>query len=223
MKPIPGPIGGFLNGLEVAAEKAVVDPLRQMFGMQPKYPQSDTPQRADQRPDLVGDLFQALPIPENIKTALLTPSQTAHGPIDVQPLPPSSQPITMDELQSYGIGVQPQVNLSSVSPEAASAFRTFVGGWSGPRLDISSAFRDAAYNRRVGGAKNSQHTHGNAIDLSTSGWTLLQKQEAIRQARAAGFNGIGIYDNSIHLDVRSTPAVWGSDYTRNTAPKWARM
>ncbi len=87
-------------------------------------------------------------------------------------------------------------------------------------LKVNSGFRDPAHNAAVGGAKNSQHTHGNAFDVDVSGMSVEQRQEIIRKARAAGFSGIGVYDNALHFDVGGDRA-WGPSYGRDSLPEWA--
>lgn len=219
MKPIGGRVGGILNGLEVAFEKAYIDPLREKLGQERRFAPPDPAPEVGGSPHLP-PLINALPGVANIAQAFLPSPDHAHGGVTVQPLGPSAQPITADELQQSGIGVQPHVNLGGVSPAASEAMRAWVGGWGGPMPVVNSAFRDAAHNAKVGGAKGSQHLHGNAFDISTAGWTLLDRQNAVRSLRQAGFTGIGVYDNSIHADV-GPARTWGPDYTRNTAPAWA--
>lgn len=87
-------------------------------------------------------------------------------------------------------------------------------------LKINSAYRDPAHNARVGGAKKSQHTHGNAFDVDVSGMPRDERLGLIQAARGAGFQGIGVYDNALHFDVGPSRA-WGADYTRNSLPAWS--
>jgi hypothetical protein len=90
----------------------------------------------------------------------------------------------------------------------------------GRTFDINSAFRDPARNQRVGGANNSQHTHGNAFDIDVRGMSIEERQRLIVQAREAGFGGIGVYDNTLHFDVGPTRH-WGPDYRSTSLPGWA--
>lgn len=96
---------------------------------------------------------------------------------------------------------------------------------------IISGHRDAGHNAAVGGAKFSQHIHGNAIDIDISGMDDRQKAAVLEAAVAAGARGVGIYPsgNSLHVDVRQTPALWGlkpgaaySGMSPENAPAWAR-
>lgn len=75
----------------------------------------------------------------------------------------------------------------------------------GPFTPIS-AYRDPAHNARVGGATNSTHMRGLAIDVPSS---LLKLTEA--QARQLGAHGVGIVRATgwvAHVDVRGYSARW---------------
>ncbi len=70
-------------------------------------------------------------------------------------------------------------------------------------INISSAYRTASYNRKVGGVANSQHLYGLAADVTLKDNSKLL--EAARYAEKIGFTGIGLddkYENFIHLDTR---------------------
>lgn len=77
-------------------------------------------------------------------------------------------------------------------------------GGSGPTrpLRIRSGYRCPEHNRRVGGAKASQHLLGKAADIEPGRATL-------EQARAAGATGIGLSGRwAVHVDVRAQPTTW---------------
>jgi hypothetical protein len=112
--------------------------------------------------------------------------------------------------------------LKSLRKQAGTAF---------PVPQVRSGYRDPNKNAAVGGANDSEHTRGNAVDIDVTGWTEDQKKSFLRQAIAAGARGVGVYPsgNSIHLDVRETPMIWGMSqrgpYRRmelHEAPPWAR-
>lgn len=72
---------------------------------------------------------------------------------------------------------------------------------------ITSGYRSETYNKKVGGAKDSQHVKGNAIDFSIKGMSSLEIYNILRQNNLLGpvFKGIGLYDTFVHVDVRPNP------------------
>jgi hypothetical protein len=78
-------------------------------------------------------------------------------------------------------------------------------------IGVNSGYRSPTKNAKAGGAKKSQHMKGNAIDLDISGLSAGQKKAALDTAIAAGAKGIGVYasGNSLHVDPRANPTVWG--------------
>lgn len=107
----------------------------------------------------------------------------------------------------------------AISPEAQAALDRLTQSWGQP-LSVTSGYRDPATNARVGGARNSQHTHGNAFDISVAGMSPEQRLALATAARNAGFQGFGFYDNSLHFDV-GAPRAWGPSYSRDSLPGWA--
>ncbi len=90
--------------------------------------------------------------------------------------------------------------------DALQGFRLLVGVPFSP----NSAYRSEAHNKKVGGAKNSQHRKGRAFDIPISK-TLTR--EAIKAAAAkCGFQGIGDYNNFVHIDL-GPKRYW--DYRKN--------
>ncbi len=77
----------------------------------------------------------------------------------------------------------------------------------GRPLHITSGFRCPAHNDAVGGASLSQHLYGKAADISISNLPLTPVQLA-QIAEAVGFDGIGIYPNFVHIDIRGRKARW---------------
>jgi len=70
-------------------------------------------------------------------------------------------------------------------------------------LPLTSAWRSESRNRQVGGAKNSAHLYGRAVDLRVHGDTAFQ---VVSMAARFGFTGIGVHQRGIirgrfiHLD-----------------------
>lgn len=107
----------------------------------------------------------------------------------------------------------------AISPEAQAALDRLTQAWGQP-LAITSGYRDPGLNARVGGAKNSQHMHGNAFDISVANMSPEERLRLASLARDAGFQGFGFYNNSLHFDV-GAPRAWGPSYGRESIPSWA--
>ena len=74
-----------------------------------------------------------------------------------------------------------------------------------------SGYRTPAHNKKVGGAKNSQHLTCSAADINAKGITPKELAGYIEQLIASGKMkqaGIGVYPNFIHYDIRGTKARW---------------
>ena len=67
----------------------------------------------------------------------------------------------------------------------------------GKEFIVNSAWRSKDYNKSIGGAKNSIHMSGYAIDIKVSAG---DRDAVFLAAERAGFTGIGIYSTFMHLD-----------------------
>lgn len=90
-------------------------------------------------------------------------------------------------------------------------------------VTIGSAYRTPAHNRKVGGAQNSQHVQGRALDLyPPTGVTIAAFQHSVRKladqmVREGNdlIGGIGYYPTFVHVDIRGgvgSPLIvwWGN-------------
>lgn len=90
----------------------------------------------------------------------------------------------------------------------------------GTRLNVTSGYRDPQRNQNAGGAGNSAHLRGNAVDVTFNGG-VPETLKLIEAASKAGIGGIGVYKaGSVHLDTESRRA-WGPSYGRESVPPWA--
>lgn len=114
--------------------------------------------------------------------------------------------------------------IDGLSGRARSAYDQFLQSYGD--IPITSAYRDPAYNAKVGGAKGSAHVHGDAMDFSVRGLDEAQKAEVVNWWRQQGATGIGYYPNSdsIHVDLREGPnRAWGPNYSHTSlakTPEW---
>lgn len=74
-------------------------------------------------------------------------------------------------------------------------------------VTINSAYRTESYNQKVGGAKGSYHTKGQAFDIVVKGHAPIK---VAQYAQTLGINGIIQYNGFVHLDSRST-RYWARD------------
>ena len=137
--------------------------------------------------------------------------QDANGVTDVpSPQPSNENGQYIQWLSHVDTRVKPQVvaNLEGVSQQV------------GYQLVITSGYRSPAYNESVGGARNSQHVQGNAVDVVQTGLTIQQRKDFIQAAIDNGFTGIGVYNTFTHLDIRGSKTAWGNNGSRNTLPNY---
>lgn len=111
----------------------------------------------------------------------------------------ASANFTLKELSCSHCGAGPQPQLIIELQRLRDAF--------GSPMLITSATRCKEHNAAVGGAPNSMHLQGLAVDV---GVPKHQRWDLVRHAMAAGvWRGIGVNKEFIHLDLRtSDPAVW---------------
>lgn len=80
----------------------------------------------------------------------------------------------------------------------------------GKPITITSGYRCAKHNARVGGASNSRHTQGQAADIVVSG---VAPREVAKFAESIGIKGIGCYETAadgyfVHIDTRDYKSFW---------------
>jgi len=71
---------------------------------------------------------------------------------------------------------------------------------------INSAYRSDAWNKQVGGARNSQHRDGSAYDIDFTE-SNINPVQLLNAAVKAGVKSIGLYETFIHIDTRFN--LWG--------------
>ncbi len=84
-------------------------------------------------------------------------------------------------------------------------------------VNLNSAYRCAKHNRSVGGSKTSKHMQGRAADVVVKG---MKAADMAKLAVEAGFRGVILYSNRVHVDTRLTDTFYHRDYNggRYTKP-----
>ena len=75
----------------------------------------------------------------------------------------------------------------------------------GRPVQIHSAYRTAAYNKKIGGAQESQHIQGKAADIQIDG---IEPKRIYDYANSIGVGGLGLYPAFVHIDCRVGRARW---------------
>lgn len=69
-------------------------------------------------------------------------------------------------------------------------------------LDITSGYRCPKRNAEIGGAPNSYHMKGMAVDIALDGADKARRYKLVKLAFEAGFGGLEVSDKHLHVDVR---------------------
>lgn len=74
-------------------------------------------------------------------------------------------------------------------------------------LGISSAHRCAKHNKDVGGADDSQHLYGTALDIRINGVSPASIYQYL-DSKYPDRLGLGLYNSFVHVDTREGKARW---------------
>lgn len=100
--------------------------------------------------------------------------------------------------------------VSVVDADLLEALKHLKAYFRGATVSVMSGYRCAIHNKRVGGAKNSQHMLGIAADLKVTGVAPKEVADYL-EAAYPGKHGIGRYATFTHFDIRDDRARWGSN------------
>ena len=84
----------------------------------------------------------------------------------------------------------------------------------GRPITIISGYRSPEYNKKIDGAKLSQHMFARAADIKVHGMTPVEVHRAVEGLIAdgrMGQGGLGLYKTFVHYDVRGGRARWFGD------------
>jgi len=148
---------------------------------------------------------------------------------DEDKLPPEVRARFRKTMQAYApavsgeriaIEAEPGVDLNNSDPAVLDRYEQLQTNF-GRALPLISAARDSEHNKAVGGADNSQHLDGRALDIDVSSLSTEERVQFLQMASAMGFTGLGVYKNSVHLDTGEVRA-WGPDHSSESVPAWAK-
>lgn len=80
-----------------------------------------------------------------------------------------------------------------------------------PVLITGSGYRTPSHNKKVKGAKNSQHLTASGADINVRSLTTKELASVIENLIAKGVmkqGGIGVYPGFVHYDIRGIKARW---------------
>lgn len=81
----------------------------------------------------------------------------------------------------------------------------------GRPIRITSGYRSLSHNAAVGGAKNSQHLHGKAVDIALDPYSSAERHRLMLLLLDHGFTSFGTYGHipgMLHADTRGFAARW---------------
>lgn len=93
---------------------------------------------------------------------------------------------------------------SGIDPDLVKTLQAIRDHFGVP-VTINSGYRCPTHNRNVGGAQNSQHLKGTAVDFVVKG---ISPAEMFSLLDPVWPGGLGRYNNFTHIDTRSNRARW---------------
>lgn len=145
--------------------------------------------------------------PPGVETAQAGPAAAPATP-QVTPKRPPNDPgnLFMAYLASMDVLIAPWVRPTCPSgepmPMRLQGVLTAAAGHFGERVHVNSAYRDWAYNRRVGGARYSQHMRCAAIDFRVEGTSPAKVRAwVLANRKTLKVGGVGVYVSHVHVDL----------------------
>jgi len=169
-----------------------------------------------------GSTFSSSPASTDASSPASSPDDASPSSSSDDASPASFSSAALPSTQGqYGlVAGHKNVNLAGLDPAAVSAASAAANTF-GSNLVLNSAHRTQAHQDRIRHsgdpnrptvAKNSMHTQGHAIDISTRGMSDADKARLADSLAAAGFNAFGHYGTHIHADMRaSVPNSFGKN------------
>jgi LysM repeat protein len=129
------------------------------------------------------------------------------------------------EVNDSIISINDPTIFNNVDTHLVSIFHKIESDYGKP-LKIKWGYRDPSLNRKAGGARNSAHIYGKALDIYLDYPSKESIKKLIVLATKYNVLGLGVYSDArtLHIDIDSTKGrrVWGSSYSSYSIPSWAR-
>lgn len=162
----------------------------------------------------LADLFKSAPSP--VEESVFAPVIRGDWP----PPPPQKKQLTknfhISEFACHDGVVVPEELYDNVL-ELAKNLQVLRDALGKP-VKIMSGYRHLAYNKKIGGAKKSQHMVAKAGDLKVKGIGPKRLADKIESLVAEGKmkkGGVGRYPTFTHYDTRGKNARWGGTRKKN--------
>lgn len=123
-----------------------------------------------------------------------------------------SKNLTWKELACKDGTPYPTKWINTRALEVSDSFEIIRAAFGNKPIRILSAYRSPAHNKKIGGARHSQHMNGRALDLMPpEGVNVLEFFNVIKKfAKETKIRGIGLYGTFVHIDTRPSDnlVVW---------------
>jgi len=117
-----------------------------------------------------------------------------------------SKHLTWEELACKDGTPYPEIWKTTRAVKLSAAFEMIRETFGDKPITVVSAYRTATHNRKIKGARNSQHVQGRALDLRPPTGTKIFDFYRVIKAIAPDceIKGIGLYKTFVHIDIRPT-------------------
>lgn len=131
-----------------------------------------------------------------------------------------SKNLTWKELACKDGTPYPTKWINTRALEVSDSFEIIRAAFGNKPIRILSAYRSPAHNKKIGGARHSQHMNGRALDLMPpEGVNVLEFFNVIKKfAKETKIRGIGLYETFVHIDTRPSDnlVIWNGKGTKDS-------